>query len=336
MQEKIAVTGASGFIASHCILDLLQHGYSVRGTLRNLGRSEQVRDILAKYNKDAAEIEFAEANLISADGWAEAIDGCDGVFHVASPISATLPKDPNELIEPALQGTINVLTAAKRVGIKRVVLTSSISAVIGSEKAIDRTYTSNDWSDPQDSNLTAYSASKTIAEKKAWELAADEDLELAVINPTMVLGPALEADYGTSLELLYKLLAGAVPLVPKVGFEVVDVRDVSSLHRLAFEHPEAAGQRFLCAAGFRWFIKVADQLRREFPDYRRKIPTRQMPNALVKVFSVFIKELASISNELESTKRLDCNPALNIGWQPRTPEEAIQAGAKSLIELGLV
>ncbi|MBQ75753.1 MAG: hypothetical protein CMQ20_12135 [Gammaproteobacteria bacterium] len=251
MPEKILVTGASGFIASHCILDLLQHGYAVRGTLRNLDRSEKLRDIIAKHHSGASEIEFAEANLTSADGWAEAIDGCDGVFHVASPVSAVLPKDSNELIEPARQGTVNVLTAAKNAGIKRVVLTSSAAAVTGSEKVSERTYTCDDWSDPLDSNLTAYSVSKTIAEKKAWEMAAGGGSELAVINPVVVLGPALETDYGTSLELLYKLLTGELPLVPNVGYEIVDVRDVATLHRLAFEHPEAAGQRFLCAAGFR-------------------------------------------------------------------------------------
>ena len=334
MPGKILVTGASGFIASHCILDLLQHGYEVRGTVRNRNRAKEVRDILVKHHEGASEMEFAVANLTSEDSWTEAIEGCDGVFHVASPVPIIQPKDPSEVIEPARQGTLNVLAAAQSVGVKRVVLTSSVAAVMGSKKINEHTYTSDDWSDPGDPNLTPYAASKTIAEKSAWGFIT-HDTELAVINPGMVLGPALEADYGSSLEVLYKLLTGGVPLVPKIGFEIVDVRDVAALHRLAFEHSDAPGKRFLCGAGFRWFIEIAELLHREFPEYK-KIPLSLMPSFLAKVFAIFIKEINSIINDLDTVKKMDCTPALDIGWHPRSPEEAILAGAKSLVELGVV
>ncbi len=341
MPGKILVTGASGFIASHCILDLLEHGYQVRGTVRNRNRAEQVRDVLMKHHEGVSEMEFAIADLTSTAGWTEAIEGCDGVFHVASPLIIIQPKDASEVIEPARQGTLNVLSAAQTAGIKRVVLTSSVAAVMGSKKVRERTYTNDDWSDPEDPDLTPYAASKTIAEKVAWDFVTQNLqqgtalTELAVINPGMVLGPALEADYGSSLEVLYKLLTGGVPMVPKIGFEIVDVRDVAALHRLAFEHPDAAGKRLLSGAGFRWFIEIAKLLHKEFPE-NKKIPLSLMPNFLVKVFAIFIKEINTFINDLDTIKKIDCTPALDLGWHPRSPEEAILAGAKSLVELGVV
>jgi dihydroflavonol-4-reductase len=333
--KKILVTGASGFIGSHCVLDLLQHGYQVRGTVRNLDRAEALRAMLAKHHNRASEIELLSADLMSADGWTEAMQGCDGVFHVASPVPTIQPKDPAEVIEPARQGTLNVLAAAKYAGVRRVVLTSSIAAVFGNAKANDDTYTSDDWSDPYDPDLTPYAASKTLAEKAAWNFVSSGGPELATINPGMVLGPALETDYGSSLELLHKLFAGAAPMAPKLGFEVVDVRDVAALHRLVLEHPSAAGQRFLCGAGFRWIIDIAKTLHGEFPD-RKKLPGREMPNILARIFAIFVKEIAGYIGDLDVIKKLDCTPARDIGWQPRSPEEATIAGGRSLVELGVI
>lgn len=334
-KPKILVTGASGFIGSHCILDLLSHGYEVKGTIRNLDRADRLRSILTKHHPDAANLDLAAATLNNSDGWDEAMEGCDGVFHVASPVPAVQPKDPAEIIEPARQGTLNVLAAAKKAGIKRVILTSSVAAVQGSTKAKEFTYTSENWSDPSDPGLSAYAASKTIAEKAAWEFVIDSDIALTAINPGMVMGPALEADYGTSLEILVKLFSGAAPMAPKLGFEVVDVRDVASLHRIAFEQNEAIGKRYLCGAGFRWFIDIANVLRKEFPD-QKGLPTREMPNFLSRIFALFVKEVAAFLDDLEVVKRLDCSSAHDIGWQPRSPEEAIIAGGKSLMELGIV
>jgi nucleoside-diphosphate-sugar epimerase len=286
-------------------------------------------------------MEFAITDLTNAEGWTEAVEGCDGVFHVASPVPTIQPKDAAGIIEQARQGTLNVLSAAQTTGIKRVVLTSSVAAVMGSKKVSEYTYTSDDWSDPQDPDLNPYAASKTIAEKEAWDFIEQNQkqgsnlTELAVINPGMVLGPALEADYGSSLEILYKLLTGGVPLVPKIGAEIVDVRDVASLHRLAFEHSEAAGQRFLCGAGFRWFIEIAKLLHKEFPE-NKKIPLSLMPGFLTGFFAIFIREMSSIIDDLDAVKKMDCTPALDLGWHPRSPEEAVIAGGKSLIDLGVV
>ncbi len=331
---KILVTGVSGFIGSHCVLDLLSHGYEVKGTIRNLDRADRLRRILSNHNPDAANMEIVAATLDKADGWDKAMEGCSGVFHVASPVPAVQPKNPAEVIEPAVEGTLNVLTAAKEAGIKRVILTSSVAAVQGSTKMKEFTYTGENWSDPSDPRLSPYAASKTIAEKAAWEFIEDSDIGLTVINPGMVMGPALEADYGTSLEILVKLFSGAAPMAPRLGFEVVDVRDVASLHRIAFEKDEAIGKRLLCGAGFRWFIEIARVLRQAFPD-QKGIPGREMPNFLSHIFALFVKEVAAFLDDLEVIKRLDCSPAHDLGWQPRSPEEAIIAGGKSLIDLGI-
>ncbi len=335
MAGKILVTGATGFIGGHCILDLLHHGYEVRGTLRDMSRADHLRSMLSAQMGEQVDIELVSASLTEEEGWSRAIAGCEGVFHLASPVPVVQPKDPFELIEPARQGTLNVLRAARDAGVRRVVLTSSVAAVQGTDRAAERTFTAEDWSDPHDPDLQPYSASKTVAELAAWQFVEDHDLELAVVNPALVLGPALEKDYGSSLEALYKLMTGEVPLIPRFGFEIVDVRDVVTLHRLVYETPEAAGKRFLCGAGFRWFIEVADLLRKEFPECR-KIPKRTMPNVLARVFAVFVKEIELFLDDLDKIKKLDCSPALDIGWHPRSPEEAIIDGARSLLELGIV
>ncbi|MBD3646623.1 MAG: aldehyde reductase, partial [Pseudomonadales bacterium] len=185
-------------------------------------------------------------------------------------------------------------------------------------------------------SVTPYAMSKTIAERAAWDFVAGGGPELATINPALVLGPALEADYGSSLEALVKLMRGDYPVVPKLGFGIVDVRDVASLHRLALEKPEAASQRFLCSSDFRWLSDLSRHLRDEFPAYRKKLPTRELPNFLVRILARFDKVIASFVDDVGKTKKVDTTPARNLGWQPRSPEEAATAGARSLIDFHIV
>lgn len=331
--RKILVTGISGFIGSHCALDLLSHGYAVRGSLRDLSRADSVREMLARHGADTSRLEFTEASLTDWAAWPKAAEGCDGIFHIASPVPTIQPKNVDELIAPARDGTLNVLAAARQAGIKRVVQTSSVAAIFGGISE-DRLYTSEDWSDPADPDLNPYALSKTIAEKAAWDFCAENGLSLSTINPAMVLGPALEADYGSSLEAITKLMRREVPLLPRFGFEIVDVRDVASLHRLVFDSKEAIGQRFIAANGFRWFREIASTLNSEFPDYQ--VPQREMPNWLTRLTGVFIKEIGSFINDLDLAKQLDIEPARKIGWQPRVPEEAILSGARSLVALGVL
>ncbi len=331
--QKVLITGASGFIASHCILEMLANGYEVRGTLRDGARGESIKSTLAQHSDRTDALEFVSADLMDEYCWVEAARGCDAILHLASPVPVVQPEDENEVIVPAKTGTLNVLKAATSNGIKRVVLTSSVAAVMSGNRD-SGTFTHEDWTDLSRTDLSPYVKSKTIAEKAAWEYANNHGLELVTINPALVLGPALEADYGSSLEALYLLMSGAYPILPKLGFEVVDVRDVASLHRLALEAPEAAGNRYLCANGFRWFVDIAKTVKAAHPQL--KVPTAQMPNVVARIAGVFLQEIKQFLPDLGRVKAVDISPALALGWKPRDAETAIQAGAQSLVDLKVV
>jgi len=339
---KILVTGASGFIGSWCVIDLLQQGYEVRGTLRDLNRTASLVRTIKRQLGEAhgAELtdrlEFSQASLTDRRGWEEAIAGTDAVFHVASPVPIVRPKDPQEVIKPAVDGTLNVLNSAQTVGVSRIVMTSSVAAVNGNSVGLERRFDATHWSDTSSGDLSPYAASKTLAEKAAWEFCEQHsEMELTTVNPALVLGPAIEADYGSSLETLMKLLKGQLPMVPRLGFEIVDVRDVAALHRVALER-SAVNQRLLCAAGFRWFLDISKNLAAELDaKHRGKLPKRELPDFLVRFAAFFVKELADFLPNIGKTTHYDTAPALALGWQPRSPEEAALAGAKSLIALGL-
>lgn len=331
--KTILVTGASGFIGCHCVLDLLNQGYRVRGSVRDLGRTGTLEKTLSTQGADTRQLDWVAASLTEPDGWSAAVDGCDAIFHVASPVPPIQPKNPDDVIEPARKGTLNVLQAAASQGIDRVVLTSSVAAILGGLSE-NRVYTGEDWSDPNDPDMIPYAISKTVAERCAWDFCQSKGISLSTIHPALVLGPTLETDYGSSLEALVKLLRREVPLLPRFGFDIVDVRDVASLHRIALENPDAIGQRLIAANGFLWFRNIAALLTTAYPD--RKIPLREMPNWLTRFASLFIRELGTILKDLDSTAQLDNSTAKNLGWQPRTPQEAVLSGAKSLIDLGIV
>ncbi|MBT4493748.1 MAG: aldehyde reductase [Gammaproteobacteria bacterium] len=331
--NRILVTGASGFIGSHCILNLLSHDYKVRGSIRDLDRADSLRQMFEKQGADITSLEFVKADLNDRDSWTDAAGNCTTIFHVASPVPTIQPKDPTELLKSAKEGTLNVLEAASKNSISRVVLTSSISAVLGSAPE-NRLYTADDWSDPDAPFIVPYARSKTLAERAAWDFCTANDIELTTIAPAVVLGPALETDYGSSLEALAKLMRREVPMLPRFGFGIVDVRDVADLHRLAFENKEAIGQRYIASSDFLWFREIAEIVQNEFPDYR--IPQREMPNWLTRIVGFFVKEIGTFVSDLDLVKQLDNEPAKRIGWKPRSPEEAIVSGARSLDELGLV
>ncbi len=338
MPGRILVTGASGFIGTHCVIDLLNHGYHVRGTIRDRNRAVQLTSILGRHTPHMDRLEFAQTELTDPGCWEKAMQGCSGVIHTASPVPIIQPKNPDEIIRTAREGTLNVLTAAKRLNVSRTVLTSSVSAVWGQSDRCSRVYTEHDWTDTDDPGQSPYALSKTHAEQAAWKmLREDGGSELTVINPSLVLGPALEQDYGASLELVYKVLKGHFPRVPKMGFEIVDVRDVAVLHRLAFESAESPGRRLLCSSGFRWMKEIAQSLREKFPDYRKTIPTKEMPNLLLKALSFFDRSITPFLPDIEIRKEMDTSPAKDLlGWTPRSPEEAIESGAQSLIDFGIV
>jgi len=330
---KTITVGTSGFIAGHCILDLLEHGYEVRGTVRNLDKAPALKAMFAKYTDKADSIEFAQADLTNEDGWLEAAQGCDGLFHLASPVPLQQPKNADELIRPAREGALNALKAANAAGIKRAVLTSSIAAVMFGHKEKHRTFNESDWTNV-DATGVAYYKSKALAEQAAWDYVKDTDIQLSTVLPGFVLGPALESDYGTSLQLIVELLKGKYPVVPKIGFEAVDVRDIASLHRLAYEKPEAVGKRFIGANGWVMFKEVAQILKQAYPD--KKVSTVELPELLSNILSYPIKDMDMVKGEGGKTKKADNSAAMSLGWAPHTVEEAILSGAESLVNLGVV
>ena len=332
---RVLVTGASGYIAGFVILRLLEAGYSVRGTVRNAAKGEAVKAVLAAQDPRAKDIEIVEADLASDKGWAEAVSGVQCVQHVASPFPTVQPKNADDLINPARDGALRVLKAAKAADVARVVMTSSLAAIVYTP---DRPAVSDEtvWSDPNNlKGNTAYTRSKTIAEKAAWDYVEGDGagLELAVVNPGAVLGPVLSDDVSTSLELVRQLLAGEVPAAPKVGFALVDVRDVADMHVAAMERPEAAGERFVCATDFLWMGDIAKVLKEGLsPTESRKVPTGDLPNFAVKLFALMRPELKQLLPELGNARPVSNAKAKRLlGWAPRTPQEAILDCARSLI-----
>ncbi len=340
MATRVLVTGASGFVAQHLILQLLDKGYDVRGTLRSLKRADEVRSILTKYNPRAGEMEFVEADLTSEKGWAEAVAGCTFVHHVASPFPAVHPNNEMELIGPARDGALHVLKAAKAAGVKRVVMTSSMAAIAyghGDKRAevSDETM----WSNPDGPDNTPYTKSKTIAERAAWDYVNGEGkgLELVAINPTGILGPALSKDVSTSLEIPIRLMNGKTPGLPRIGFSFVDVRDVAACHIAAMERPAAAGERFLATEGFLWFSDCAKIAREAFPAYDRNIPRRHVPDWALKLMAVFQPIYRQTVTELGRTRKASNAKATRVlGVKFRTAKEALTSSIQSLIDLKVV
>ncbi|HVZ75206.1 MAG TPA: aldehyde reductase [Polyangia bacterium] len=333
---RVLVTGGSGFIAGHTILQLLAAGHEVRATVRSLSREAEVRAAL-KTTGDAR-LSFVAADLTRDDGWREAAAGCAFVLHMASPFPADVPKDENELIVPAREGALRVLRAARDAGVRRVVLTSSFAAIGYGHDGRTTPFDETDWTEPN--GAAPYVKSKTLAERAAWDFLKREGgaLELAVVNPVAVLGPVLGADFASSILLLQKMLDGGVPVLPNLVFGVVDVRDVADLHLRAMTSPEAKGERFLATAGdFLSMREVALILKRRLGERARRVSARQLPDWLVRIAATFVPSMKARLGELGKAKNATSEKARRVlGWSPRSPEDAIVATAESLAQHGLL
>lgn len=337
----VLVTGGSGFIGSHCILQLLAAGHRVRTSVRSPGREAAVRAMLKQGGAEPGErLSFVEADLERDAGWPAAVAGCDYVLHVASPFPPDLPKHEDELIVPAREGALRVLRAARDAGVRRVVLTSSFAAVGYGRPPQTTPFDETDWTDLEGEGVLPYVKSKTLAERAAWDFIAREGgaLELAVVNPVGVFGPVLGPDYSTSILLVQRLMDGAVPGCPQMCFGVVDVRDVADLHLRAMTDPAAAGERFLAVAGdFMWIREIASTLRQQLGASARRVPRRQLPNWLVRLAALRDPAVRQILPELGMRKNASAAKARRVlGWSARTPQEAVVASAESLLRLGLV
>jgi nucleoside-diphosphate-sugar epimerase len=340
--SRVLVTGGSGFVGSHCILQLLAAGHAVRTTVRTLAREGDVRAMLRQGGADAGDrLTFVAADLTADAGWTDAAAGCELVLHVASPFPACPPRDEDQLITPARDGTLRVLRAARDAGVKRVVLTSSFAAIGYGHAPRGTPFDETDWTKTDTTApVSAYVKSKTLAERAAWDFMAAEGggLELAVVNPVAILGPVLGPDYASSIVLVRRLLDGEIPALPRLMFGVVDVRDVADLHLRAMVSPAAAGERFLAVAGdFMSVAAVATVLKSRLGAAGRRVTTREAPDWVVRLAALFIAEARANAPELGISKNATSEKARRVlGWAPRSREEAIVATAESLSRLGLL
>jgi dihydroflavonol-4-reductase len=339
--NTVLVTGGTGFLGAYCILELLDAGYQVRTTVRNLERSAQVREMLRNGGAhDDASVEFVEADLTNDQGWAAAVAGCAYVLHVASPFPERSPRDENDLIIPARDGSLRVLRAARDAGVRRVVLTSSFAAIGYGHATVDHVFTEQDWTNPANSGVEAYQRSKTLAERAAWEFVQRDagSLELTVINPVGIVGPLLGPNPSTSMLLMQRLVNHDLPALPRLSFGIVDVRDVADLHLRAMTAPEARGERFLATAGDAlWLSEIARILHDGLGAVGKRVPTREVPNFVVRALGLFNPSVRSMTHGLGVFKPLSNEKARRVlGWQPRSAQDALIEMGESLLQRGLI
>jgi nucleoside-diphosphate-sugar epimerase len=339
--ELVLVTGGSGFVGSHVIIQLLNAGYQVRTTVRSLKREDEVREMLRVGGVEAGDrLSFAAADLTSDAGWPEAVAGCAYVHHVASPFPPAIPKHEDEVIVPARDGALRVLKAARDAGVKRVVLTSSYAAIGYGQPEQKAPFDETNWTNPDGDDVRAYTKSKTLAERAAWDFIAREGgaLELSVVNPVAVLGPALAPDYSTSIMLIQRLMDGAMPGCPRLYFGIVDVRDVADMHMRCMTDSAAKGERFLALAGeFLSIAQIARILKRNLGSAAKRVPTLELPDFLIRMAARNDPAVQQILPELGKRKDgTNAKAKRVLGWAPRSNEEAIVATAESLIRLGLL
>ncbi|MEX1179580.1 MAG: NAD-dependent epimerase/dehydratase family protein [Cucumibacter sp.] len=338
----ILVTGAGGFIAKRIVLELLGRSYAVRGTLRDTKRSDEVRDAIRPHLKGTGvslggDLKFLQADLLSEAGWGRALEGVAAVIHTASPFPTGTPGDPQEVIRPAVEGTIRVLRAAHAAGVKRAVLTSSGSAItFGHQNGPGELhFNERHWSNLEDPRLTPYNRAKTLAELAAWDVANETGIKLAVINPTLVMGPMLDKGYSTSMEVIKRLLGGRVPMIPNIGFGIVDIRDVAEMHVNALANPAAPGKRHFAHAGYLMLADIAAILRELYP--KAPIPTRKAPDFLLRFFARFDSSLKQVVDDLGIVRVIDASSGRALLGHDFIPaREAIQQTAEGLMAHGIV
>jgi len=334
--KKVLVTGISGYIGQHCAAELLKNGYSVRGSLRSLYKSDEVKKGINTVVDIKENLEFCELNLLKDKGWNDAMKGCDYVLHVASPFITREPKDANELIKPAVEGTQRALKAAKKAGVKRMVITSSIVAMLGEANG-SINLNQDSWTNVNAKHTTAYMKSKTLAEKSAWDFInnqkGDYQLELVVINPGPVYGPTLSGNLsGESMSMFKDLMTGKMPMIPKSAMNMSDVRDIANIHVQALENDAAKGKRFIVSTEkSHFFQEIAQVLKSNgYP----KVSTKLAPNFLLKFIANFNSDLKGMLPFIGNTLNADITETMKtFNWTPIAFEKTVLDTAKSIEEV---
>ena len=336
----VLVTGGTGFVGVHCILQLMQKGYKVKTTLRSMNRRDEVISMLKEGGIMPADgLEFIEADLTRDYNWDNAVKDCTYVLHVASPIQLAQPKDENEMIRPAVDGALRVLKAARNGGVKRVVMTSNFGAVGYSHRDMHTQITEEDWTDPDEKGLSAYNKSKVMAERAAWDFVRTEggNMELSVINPVAIFGPSLGPDLSSGFDLIKTVVDGQMNAIPNMIFNIVDVRDVADLHIRAMTSPEAKGQRFLALAGGTMSLpQIARLIKEKMPEIAGKVPAKTLPDWVVRIAALFNAKAKAIS-AMQGINRNTSNAKARtiLKWLPiANNEEAVLASVKTMVKFG--
>lgn len=340
MADNVLLTGISGFLGGQTALALLNAGFNVRGSLRSLSKADAVRETLAKAGADTSRLEFVALDLLADDGWTDAMRDVRYLVHTASPFVLQMPTDKMDLIRPAVEGTERAITAGLSANVERIVLTSSMAAMAyGHGPSRTAPFTSTDWTNLDGGKINAYIESKTLAERKAWELvrAVGREADLVAINPGVILGPLLDDDAGTSVTVIQRLMNGSIPAAPRLPMVTVDVRDVAAAHVRALIAPEAGGRRFPMGEATLYLQEMAGILRDALPAESRKAPRFELPDWAVRLYAIFDSDVRSNIGELGVAKRLDSTDVVELLGRPLIPSrDAIIASAKSLVEQGLI
>lgn len=342
MPRTVLLTGASGYIAKHIALRLLNAGYHVRGTVRSLSRGTEVTEAVHPHLRDDSELDarlrFVALDLASDDGWDAAMDGIDVLMHTASPFPMVQPKNADEVIGPAVDGALRALRSAQVAGVTRTIMTSSTAAISGSPlPAGDTAYDETNWTDPDDPAITAYTRSKTLAEKAAWDYVRDHapEMNLTVVNPGFVVGAPLDRTFGTSIAVIERILRAKDPMVPRFGFTAVDVQDVAEMHVSVIDRPETHGQRIMTVDQFMWFADMARAIKAAHPG--RKVVTRVAPDVFVKFLGLFDPAIRSIIPALGKREKIDNSRAVaTLGRGMRQAPRSVVDTATYLIENRIV
>ena len=340
MPDTILVTGVSGYIAKHVAHGLLQRGYKVRGTVRSMAKGEQVKSDLAATGVNVSGLSFVELDLEKDDGWEDAVNDCTYIQHLASPFPLEQPSDREALVPAARAGAQRVLSAGFAAEAKRIVLTSSVVSMIGQPgKGTHLKVTEDSWTDPDWKKLAAYNVSKTRAEISAWEFARVQGFEnrLTVVNPGVVLGPAIGKSYGTSLGLIEQLFAGDFPRTPKASFPIVDVRDLADLHIAAMKVKDAAGRRLIGAGETLWLREIADICRQAYPERGKKLPKGELPNFIVRIAAIFDDRIKAVVSDLGTYHEVDNEYVTDLtGVNFRPAKQSVLDSCAYLIEQGKI
>ncbi|MEJ6404369.1 NAD-dependent epimerase/dehydratase family protein [Yoonia sp. 2307UL14-13] len=341
MPQTVLLTGATGYIAKHIALQLLNAGYDVRGTVRSISRAAEVADAVRPHLNGTTDLDTrltcVALDLSRDDGWDEAMAGVDILMHTASPFPLVQPKDADDVIRPAVDGALRAVKAAHNAGVKRIVMTSSTAAISGCALSTGQTaYDENNWTDTTDDRVNPYGKSKTLAERAVWDYAKEyPELKVTMINPGFVVGAPLDKTFGTSVEVIARILRAKDPMVPQFGFTCVDVRDVAETHVTVIDKPETHGQRIMIVDRFMWFVDMAKAIKAAYPN--RKVVTRVAPNFFVRLLGIFDPAVRSIVPDLGKRQAMDnARAAATLGRPMRPVPEAVVDTATYLIDEDLV